>query len=55
MDSIPNKEDSLGTIPGLYCSVLATGNKILPDRSKEFELEDANNSKVKCIRYGVSW
>lgn len=55
MDSIPNKEDTLGTIPGLYCSVLAAGNKVLPDRSKEFELEDANNGKVKCIRYGVSW
>lgn len=55
MNSIPNKEDTLGTIPGLYCSVLAVGNKVLPDRSKEFELEDANNGKVKCIRYGVSW
>ena len=55
MDSIPNKEDTLGTIPGLYCSVLAARNKVLPDRSKEFELEDANNGKVKCIRYGVSW
>lgn len=55
MDSIPNKEDTLGTIPGLYCSVLAVRNKVLPDRSKEFELEDANNGKVKCIRYGVSW